>query len=282
METSSVAFNPSLDYVNQDYSNQDINLLNEYEIVRNFGADQDTVEYYVYSADNSLIAANYNFKNYNTQQTVEDTNLYDTIYLDPVEDVKSAGYEVGEYNVNYFFYRTLFLSNFETRFYIKEISSDRTEIKISTNDISYNALGTSYLNYIASKQGKSFYSDFLLNFGNNNTIIGVNSLLDTEDEIEPSLFIKLYEPLPTSYNVKDTLWVVEQVSDPYSFNVNIEFTADDIEEKVYLRGPNTNVDLNEKTNSTTEYFNASTILDTSLTSSFQQLQSILEEKKCTY
>ena len=131
METSSVAFNPSLDYVNQDYSNQDINLLNEYEIVRNFGADQDTVEYYVYSADNSLIAANYNFKNYNTQQTVEDTNLYDTIYLDPVEDVKSAGYEVGEYNVNYFFYRTLFLSNFETRFYIKEISSDRTEIKIS-------------------------------------------------------------------------------------------------------------------------------------------------------
>ena len=64
METSSVAFNPSLDYVNQDYSNQDISLLNEYEIVRNFGADQDVVEYYVYSADNTLIVANYNFKNY--------------------------------------------------------------------------------------------------------------------------------------------------------------------------------------------------------------------------
>ena len=278
METSSVAFNPSLDYVNQDYSNQDITLLNEYEIVRNFGANQDVVEYYVYSADNSLIAANYDFKNYNTQQTSEDTNLYDTIYLDPTEDVKSAGYDVGEYNVNYFFYRTLFLSNFETRFYIKEISSDRTEIKISTNNVSYNALGTSYLNYIASKQAKSFYSDFLLNFGNNNTLIGVNSLLDTEDEIEPSLFIKLYEPLPSGYNIKDTLWIVEQVSDPYSFNVNIEFTADEVEEKVYLRGPNTNIELNEKTNSTSEYFNASTILDTSLTSSFQQLQSILEEK----
>ena len=94
METSSVAFNPSLDYVNQDYSNQDISLLNEYEIVRNFGADQDVVEYYVYSADNTLIAANYNFKNYNTQETSEDSNLYDTIYLDPVEDVKSAGYDV--------------------------------------------------------------------------------------------------------------------------------------------------------------------------------------------
>lgn len=278
METSSVAFNPSLDYVNQDYSNQDLNLLNEYEIVRNFGASQDIVEYYVYSADKSLIAANYNFKNYNTQQTSEDTNLYDTIYLDPTEDVKSAGYDIGEYNVNYFFYRTLFLSNFETRFYIKEISSDRTEIKISTNNVSYNALGTSYLNYIASKQAKSFYSDFLLNFGNNNTLIGVNSLFDTEDEIEPSLFIKLYEPLPNGYNIKDTLWIVEQVSDPYSFNVNIEFTADEIEEKVYLRGPNTNVELNKKTNSTSEYFNASTILDTSLTSSYQQLQSILEEK----
>ena len=149
------------------------------------------------------------------------SSLYDTLYLDPVEDVKNAGYEIGEYNVNYFFYRNLFLSNFTTRFYIKEISSDRTEIKIATNNVSYNALGTSYLNYIASKQGKSFYSDFILNFGNNNTLIGVNSLLDTEDEVEPSIFIKLYEPLPTGYNIKDQLWVVEQVSDPYSFNVNI-------------------------------------------------------------
>ena len=47
METSSVVFNPSVEYVNQDYSTQDVNLLNEYEIVRNFGADQDVIEYYV-------------------------------------------------------------------------------------------------------------------------------------------------------------------------------------------------------------------------------------------
>ena len=278
METSSVVFNPSSEYITQDYSQQDINLLNEYNIVRNFGADQDVVEFYVYSADNTLIAANYDFKNYNTQLTSESSSLYDTLYLDPVEDTKSAGYEVGEYNVNYFFYRNLFLSSFTTRFYLKEISSDRTEIKIATNEVSYNALGTSYLNYIASKQGKSFYSDFILNFGDNNTLIGVNSLLDTEDETEPSIFIKLYEPLPTGYNIKDQLWVVEQVSDPYSFNINIEFTADEVEEKIYLRGPNTDIDLNEKTNSTTEYFNLSNLLSTPQTSSYQQLQSILEEK----
>ena len=278
METSSVVINPSLEYVNQEYSTQDINLLNEYEVVRSFGTDQDVIEYYVYSANNTLVDVNYNYQNYSTQQTFESSSLYDTIYINAVEDVKSAGYDVGEYNTNYFFYRNLFLSNYQTRFYIKEISSDRTEIKISTNQISYNALGTSYLNYLTSKQGKSFYSDLLLNFGNNQTLIGVNSLLDTTSEAEPSLFIKLYEPLPAGYNTKDTLWAVEQISDPYSFNVNIEFTADDIEEKVYLRGPNTNIELNQKTNSTSEYFNASTILDTSLTSSFQQLQSILEEK----
>jgi len=278
METSSVVFNPSSEYITQDYSTQDINLLNEYNIVRNFGADQDVVEFYIYSADNTLIAANYDFKNYNTQLTSESSSLYDTLYLDPVEDAKDAGYEIGEYNVNYFFYRNLFLSSFTTRFYLKEISSDRTEIKIATNEVSYNALGTSYLNYIASKQGKSFYSDFILNFGDNNTLIGVNSLLDTEDEVEPSIFIKLYEPLPTGYNIKDQLWVVEQVSDPYSFNVNIEFTADEIEEKIYLRGPNTDIDLNQKTNSTTEYFNLSNLLSTPQTSSYQQLQSILEEK----
>jgi hypothetical protein len=192
-------------------------LLNGFDVSREFGAEQDTVELHIYNANNQLLRSLYNFPNYTVQTTTDNSSFYDTVYLDPETDLKSLGYNLGKYNPVYNFYRPLFLSNSDTRFFIKEISSDRTEIRVTTNDISYDALGTSYFNYITSKTGKSFYSDFLLNFGENRTLIGVNTLLDTANTAEPSIFIKLYEPLPNDLEVKDTLWFVEQVSDPIFF-----------------------------------------------------------------
>ena len=277
METTSITNNPPEELINQDYTTQDTTLLNEYEVSRDFGAEQDVVEYHVFSNANLLLNSNYNYKGYQTQLTTKDTSLFTTLYLDPQFDLNQAGYTLGKYNVGYFFYRTLFLSNTNRRFFIKEISQDRTEIKITTNDLSYDALGTSYFNYIASKQGKSFYSDLLLNFGDNQTLIAVNTLLDTANTTEPGIFIKLYEPLPAQYDLKNTLWCVEEVSEPISFNVDIQFTSEDVEEKIYLRGPNTNIELNNKTNVPTSYLNIANILSTEQTSSYQQVKSYLEE-----
>ena len=262
----------------QVYSSQDINLLNEFELSREFGAEQDIIEYHIFDSTNNLLSSSYNYTSYSTQVTNPSSSLYNTLYIDPDQDLNNSGYDIGEYNVLYNFYRPVFLSSNTTRYFIKEISSDRTEIKITTNDLSYNAVGTSYFNYVTSKAGKSFYSDLLLNFGDNNTLIAVNTLLDTEDTAQPGIFVKLYEPLPSGYNLKDTLWVVEEISDPISFQVNIQFTAEETEQVEYLRGPNTNIDLNDKTNSPTKYFNTNELLGTILTSSYQQVQSVLEEK----
>ena len=278
MEKISVV-NSTNTYQNQNYDSKDSSLLNGFDINREFGAEQDTVELHIYNANNQLLRSLYNFPNYTVQNTVDNSSLYDTVYLNPENDLKSLGYNLGQYTPVYNFYRTLFLSNTDTRFFIKEISSDRTEIRVTTNNISYDALGTSYFNYITSKTGKSFYSDFLLNFGENRTLIGVNTLLETANTDEPSIFIKLYEPLPNDLSVKDTLWFVEQVSDPYSFTVDIQFIAEEEEEQLrYLRGPNTDIELNKSTNFTTKYFNINEILDTTLTSSYQQVKSVLEEK----
>jgi hypothetical protein len=179
MEQVSVSNNSPESLIPQDYNTQDINLLNEYSLSRDFGAEQDVIEFHIFSNTNQLLDNNYNFKNYSVQSTSEDSSLYNTLFLDPEQDLKNAGYTLGKFNVGYFFYRNLFLSSNTTRFYIKEISRDRTEIKIATNDIAYNALGTSYFNYLVAKQAKSFYSDFLLNFGENRTVIRVTTLLDS-------------------------------------------------------------------------------------------------------
>jgi hypothetical protein len=278
MDQTSVV-NSTSTFQSQTYDSKDSSLLNGYDISREFGAEQDSVELHIYNANNQLLRSLYNFPNYTVQNTIDNSSLYDTVYLDPETDLKSLGYNLGKYIPVYNFYRPLFLSNSDTRFFIKEISSDRTEIRVTTNDISYDALGTSYFNYITSKTGKSFYSDFLLNLGENRTLIGVNTLLDTANTAEPSIFIKLYEPLPNDLGIKDTLWFVEQVSDPYSFTVDIQFIAEVEETQLrYLRGPNTDIDLNKSTNFTTKYFNINEILDTTLTSSYQQVKSVLEEK----
>ncbi len=265
----------------QVYSSQDINLLNEFELNRDFGAEQDIIEYHIFDPNNSLLSSSYDYTSYSTQVTNPSSSLYNTLYIDPDQDLNNSGYDIGEYNVLYNFYRPVFLSSNTTRYFIKEISSDRTEIKITTNDLSYNAVGTSYFNYVTSKTGKSFYSDLLLNFGDNNTLIAVNTLLDTEGTAQPGIFIKLYEPLPAEYDLKDTLWVVEEISDSISFQVNIQFTAEETEQVEFLRGPNTNIELNSKTNSTTKYFNSGELLSTILTSSYQQAQSVLEANGVT-
>ena len=115
----------------QVYSSQDINLLNEFELNRDFGAEQDIIEYHIFDPNNNLLSSSYDYTSYSTQVTNPSSSLYNTLYIDPDQDLNNSGYDIGEYNVLYNFYRPVFLSSNTTRYFIKEISSDRTEIKIS-------------------------------------------------------------------------------------------------------------------------------------------------------
>ena len=279
MEEVNIISTGSQEFINQDYSPKDENLFNTFSLNRDFGAPQDVIELHVFDGGGELLTSSYDYKDYSTNLTNPSSSLFNNIELDPEQDVKNLGLEAGTFNTTYYPYRNLFLSNEGRRYFIKEISDDRTELRVTTNELSYDALSTSYFNYINSKTNKSFYSDFLLNFGDNITLLGVNTLLDTSLTTEPSIFIKLYEPLPDNLQIKDTLWFSEQVSDPFTFKVDISIIPDEEEDDVIvLRGPNTNVDLNDKANISTKYLNVSEILDSPLTSSLQQIKSILEEK----
>jgi hypothetical protein len=278
MEITNISNIDSTQFINQDYTIKDESLLNSLNISKEFGLPEDKVEVHVISPSGDIIDSVYDFRNYTTRQTYQDTSLYNQIELDPKSDLESFGLNQGQYDINYNFYRELFSSSLANQFYITDISSDRTEIKISTNNTSYTDLGQSYLNFIAERNSRSFYSDFVLNFGDNKTYIGVNVALDNVNTSLPSLYIKLYEPLPSNIKLKDTFWVVESISEPFSFSVNTEFIAEEVSDTTQLRGPNINIELLEKTNLTTPYLNLSNLLSSDISSSYQQLQSWLEEK----
>jgi hypothetical protein len=278
MEITNISSLDRTSFINQDYKPQDETLLNSLEINSEFGNPDDKIEIHIISPNGEVIESIYDFRNYKITNTLQDSSLYNQIELDPKSDLESFGYFSGQYDVNYNFYRQLFLSTPANNYFISEISSDRTEIKITNNNISYTELGQNYLNYIATRNSRNFYSDFILNFGGNDTYIAVNVALDNANTSTPSLYIKLYEPLPANINIKNTLWLVEQISEPYSFRVNTEFIAEDVNTTIPLRGPNINIELNDRINLTTPYLNLSNLLSNSSTSSYQQLQSWLEEK----
>jgi len=277
MEITNISNIDSTQYLNQDYTPKDESLLNSLLLNKDFGLPEDKIEVHVISPSEDIIDSTYDFRNYKIVDTTDNSSLYHTIELDPKSDLESFGYFRGQYDISYNFYREIFSSSLANQFFISEISSDRTEIKISSNNISYTALGQSYLNYIAERNSRAFYSDFILNFGENDTYIGVNIAFDNVNTSVSSLYIKLYEPLPSKLSLKDTLWLVEQISEPYSFQVNTEFVAEEVLDSTPLRGPNISIELNEKANLTTPLLNLSTLLNTSVTSSYQQLQSWLEE-----
>ena len=278
MEITNISqLNPA-PFINQDYKINDESLLNSLNINKEFGLPEDRVEVHVISPSGEVLNSVYDFKNYTTRQTIQGTSLYDQVELDPKADLESFGIDLGKYEVVYNFYRQLFFSTPATPFFISEISQDRTEIKISNNSISYTDLGQAYLTFISERNSRAFYSDFLLNFGDNKTIIGVNIAFDNSNESYASLYIKLYEPLPSNYVLKNTFWIVESISEPYVFEVNTEFIAESTPDTTPLRGPNINIGLVEKANLTTPYLNLSSLLSSNVSSSYQQLQSWLEEK----
>jgi len=278
MEITNISQLDSNQFVNQDYKINDESLLNSLDISNEFGLPDDKVEVHVVSPNGDILNSIYDFRNYTTRQTVQGTSLYNQIELNPKVDLESFGINQGQYDITYYFYRPLFLSSETNKFYISEISSDRTEIKISNNNISYTDLGQSYLTFITERNSKAYYSDFILNFGDNKTYIGVNVAFDNSNEAYANLYIKLYEPLPTNIKLKDTFWIVESISEPYAFKVDTTFLAEATLDTISLRGPNINIELAEKANLTTPYLNLSTLLNSNISSSYQQLQSWLDEK----
>ena len=269
----------STPFISQDYSFKDSNLITKRTFEKVFGSPGDRIEVHLYNSAQDLIASDYNYKQYQLGDSSQD-GLYNDIFVDPERYVQDQGYNYGEFKINYYFYTDILGSNSTTRFFISDISQDRTELKITSLGIDYETLSRKYLDYITNRAQKSYYSDFVLNFGDNNVFIGVNMLVKTDNPNESSLFIKLYEPLPGNFGIKDTLWLAEELSEPYSFNYSSKFISEEEEtaETVnYLRGPNTNIELNQIGGLTTPYFNISNLLDTTVSSSYQQLTSFLSE-----
>lgn len=260
----------------QDYSAQDDNLIVNFTIEPTFDPLQNYVAYFIYDLNNNVIFSNeVNFRGYNI--------IDGQVVLNPENDVEDAGYLEGQYNVVYNFLNNELSSSFFQRLYIDQISPDRTEVRLNTTQIPNQSLingATSLINQIQNNPG--VYFDFFLDFGDNQLVIANNMLLDTSNPEDPTILIKLYEPLPINFNLKDECWVVTEVADTVAYNINITQTFELVDENVYLKGPNLNLNVKDQINNSTAYIDYSTLTTSSYATGSNNLQyqvnSILAER----
>jgi len=236
----------------ENFTEQDRSVVDSFEINSAFDESRDNIELHIYGLDGTLLDSNLNYRGAQQLQGAENgANLT----IDPERDALAAGYDQGGVKLLY-----NFLSNISPEeFFIQEISADRTELRVlPVNPIYNSAELVSQLKDIVNRG--AYYSEFRLNFGGNDLLIGVNV------DLNNSVLLKLYEPLPAQYSTKSRFTFDEIVSDSVVFEIEAEFTPD---APVYptLRGANFNIDTGEEKVQPTEYLSYNQLYSYPVTSS---------------
>lgn len=230
-----------LDQINPE----DQNLLQSKTLIRKFGRPEDCVELHVYDLNNNLLKSVYNFEDYELPDIDDPQGYFSEIIFNPDKAVRDLGFTSGEYKLRVNFHRRQVANTLENLFYIDTISPSRTELKIRINsEENLSSLLFSTNQYIAELsdniEGVSYFKDFALNLENDVILTGVNFL--AEENVTNSFFIKLYEPLPNTLQEKTQFRLIEELTNPIEYTVNLgqlsEITVDSTE----LRGPNLRID----------------------------------------
>jgi hypothetical protein len=257
-----------------DYKTSDTQLIAKSELDTVFSSSTDYIEFYIYDENQNQIYPQ------NTTIPLTSYNVKNgDILLNPQSDLENLGFDIGTYSIVYEFYRKRLSSNINETYFIKEISSDRTEIRLDSNIINNTSIVSSSNEFIEYRNNAEFFVDFYLNFGSNTTIIANNIALDNENPEDPTVLIKLYEPLPENLGLKDQLWVVEQLSKSQAYQVNFPFIPIIEDDFIYVAGPNFNLDVKQEIGNSSQAFSYNTLINSNITSSVNQIQNLLKEKE---
>ena len=244
------------------------------DMVRNFGATEDYVELHIDDPSGKHLFSLIPFLNYRIPGTFlpTDTISIQELEFDPAKDLQDLGVGYGDYVLTYNILRPKIVKSYNRSFFIKEISPDKTEIRLSSNNVSNTDIEINTVDFIAEFQSLPYFKEFYINFGQNNLLPAVNIALD-KNTSPYSILIKLLNPLPIQYNVNALVNIVDKISNSQKYSA--ELTLDPIPETFpTLRGPNFDLDLDDLRVGPTPYYNFNQV--TSFQGNFApQLQQLL-------
>jgi hypothetical protein len=258
------------------YSLQDERLISPTQIEATFNPSTDYIEYVISTTNNSFQTVDYNYNTYSfpTDGTVVSNNI-SSIEIDPIVDINRRGITSGDYNVYYNFYRNELLTDPTNKgLFIKSISADRTELIVKYTSPSIDPV--LIVNNFTSNNTSFYFNDFYLNFGDNILLVANNIQVNPTTN---DILINLYNPLPSNLTINSDFWVVTKIADSLAFNISS--TPELVTPPIVtfdIKGPNFNLNIQDRINNSTDYTDYNSLLSNTLTSSINQIKSILEEK----
>jgi len=293
-------------FISPRYKTEDTNLISSRTLSQYFGGEGDYIEFHLKDVTGNVLNIEYNYLKYklpsssflapetnnpNTTGNIQTSDvgivstlstptssLYPIIEIDPIQDIKNLGYSSGEFTSKYNLFTNIMSDYINQALFIKEISRDRTEVRLASNTVPNETIEEITLSLIDEINNSDYFVDFLLNFGEDKCIVAVNIALEKNPEGYEVLF-KLYEPLPLDIQEKRTLWVVKEKSTNYNFNINLDKIVTPPPPPT-LRGPNFNIPAKENQGTISTSYQTYSSLITNLqslqNSSYQQIQSLLE------
>ena len=260
------------------YTQADKELLTSFNVNSTFESTNHFIELHILSLSDELIESEYDYSRYSILQGGQvGTKGASLISIDPVKDVQYYGYNTGGVKLLYHLYNDIFTEGkTKTDFFIQNISPDRTELQLNNLNITREELTKLAINAKTKLESQSYFNEFRLNFGNNDLFIVTNlEILYTGNE--PTVIVKLYEPLPIQYTTKTTLNIVEFVSDSIVYTVD-STTEVEQETTQTLRAANFNLEIADESVTPSQYFNYDELFSYQVGSSNNEIYSLISEK----
>ncbi len=268
------------------------------ELTGSFSQTTSKTQFYIYNYAKTLLYENLNY-NANgsfllpgSGTTISNSSSsYNQFELNPIEDIYNQGYSSGNYYALYNFVDYELGSEFDKidnsedynghPYFIKDISGDRTELRIQNNFLSTNQIESYYQQFINKINARENADEFYVSFENNRNFIGVNSQLElpsSGSNTAASVLIKLYKPLPLEFEVEQQLQIISKVGETQVFSIDFQPNLEFVDNLLQLKGPNYNINIKDKINNSTNFKNLNDLINTNSSQSYYQFNSLKNQK----
>ncbi len=268
------------------------------ELTGSFSQTTSKTQFYIYNYAKTLLYENLNYNANGSFLLPESgttisnsSSSYNQFELNPIEDIYNQGYSSGNYYALYNFVDYELGSEFDKidnsedynghPYFIKDISGDRTELRIQNNFLSTTQIESYYQQFINKINARENADEFYVSFENNRNFIGVNSQLElpsSGSNTAASILIKLYKPLPLEFEVDQQLQIISKVGETQVFSIDFQPNLEFVDNLLQLKGPNYNIDFKDKINNSTNFKNLNDLINTNSSQSYYQFNSLKNQK----
>ena len=244
-------------------------------IDKTFGRKDDYIELHIYNSNDQIIESDLDFKDFTIPTNQECFPLSKHIQLDPSRILTDRGYITGKFRLKLNILKNKIFDVSNYPFLIKEISSDRREIR-TISDVSTNAVfDPAISSFISELESSVYFKEFSLNFGEDILIPCINILLNKKP-FKHELLFKTLSALSSTINTGLKFKVVEEITDPLFVNIDLG-DPELSEDTINLMGPNFQIDIKQNQSVPSGFKTYDDLLSYNLTSSYQHLLSKLED-----